>query len=181
MHHPAQGLLLKATDPVAAIGEQHAGHEHRQQPATPQQLAEAEGHKGQRHRHQQQHGLRAHQGIDQARRHGAHDQPGQQAGQKMQPQSSQVLWQATGQQPMQGLMVAMGVGLKYAGHQAKAQQGDQRAHRHLELQQMAQAAADGISQRPQQVLDGAAVGGPQTAHRQHCGGRRQATRHQRRQ
>ena len=60
----------------------------------------------------------------------------------MQPQSSQVLWQATGQQPMQGLMVAMGLGLQQTGHQPEDQQGDHRAHRHLELQQMAQAAAD---------------------------------------
>ena len=38
-----------------------------------------------------------------------------------------------------------------------------------------------MAQSHQQVLDGAAVGGPQTAHRQHRGGRRQAIRNQRRQ
>ena len=181
MHHPAQGLLLKATDPVAAIGEKHPGHKNRQQPTTPQQLAKAKGHKGQRHCHHQQHGLGAHQGIDQARRHGSHEQPGQQAGQKMQPQGPQLLWQATYQQPMQGLMVAMGLGLQHTGHQPEDQQGDQRVHRNLELQQVAQAATDGMAQRHQQVLDGAAVGGAQAAHRQHRGGRRQATRQQRRQ
>ena len=73
----------------------------------------------------------------------------------------------------------MGLGLQHSGYQPEAQQGDHRAHRHLELQQMAQASANRMAQRHQKILDGAAVGGPQTAHHQHRSCRGQATQQQR--
>jgi hypothetical protein len=99
----------------------------------------------------------------------------------MQPNSRQLVHQANRQQPMQSLMVAMGVGLQHTAQQPKAQQGDHRAHRRLELQQMAQPSADGMAQRHKQILDGAAVSGPQATHRQHRRGRRQANCKQRRE
>ena len=181
MHHPAEGLRLKAADPVAAIGEAHAGDEHRHQPAAAQHLTDAIGDKRQRHGRQQQLLIRTHQAIDQAWGEQSHQQSGGHARDQMHPHSPQLLRQAGEHSGMQPLVLAVATTLQDSRREAEAQQGCERAQGRLELEQMAESSAHGMAQGQHQILEGAAVRGAEATHRQHCSGRRQAGGQQRRQ